>query len=137
VAGFVGLVASAACSGDGSTQPSGPTPSGNYAITTVNGHALPVAVAQDGNYMNEVTGGTLALTADGKFSIVTKYRQTIPGNVSDFVDSTGGTWTQSGATVTLTNTADGTTDTGTWASTQLTFVETVNKITTTSVYTKK
>ena len=137
VAGFIGLVASAACGGDGPTQPSGPTPSGNYSITTVNGHALPVAVAQDASYMYEVTNGTLALTTDGKFSIVTTYRQTIPGNVSMFVDSTGGTWTQSGTTITLTNTADGTTDTGTWATTQLRSSRRSTKVTTTSVYTKK
>jgi flagellar basal body rod protein FlgG len=137
VAGFVGLAAAAACGSDGTTQPSGPTPTGNYSIATVNGHGLPVALAQDASYMYEVTDGTLALTTDGKFSIVTKYRQTIPGNVSNFVDSTGGTWSQSGTTITLTNTADGTTDTGTWATTQLTFVETINKVTTTSVYTKK
>lgn len=140
ITGLIGLAIAAACSSDvtSPTKPNAPTPNGNYTISTVNGKALPVALAQDASYMYEVTAGMLALTSDGKFSIMTTYRQTIPGNVSTFVDSTGGTWSISGTTVTLTNSADGTTDTATWATTQLTFVVTnANKVTTTSVYTKK
>jgi flagellar basal body rod protein FlgG len=141
VTGLAMLLALGACSADGATSPTQssntPVPYGNYAISTVNGKALPVALAQDGAYSYEVTNGTLALSQDGKFSIVTTYRQTITDNVSIFVDSTGGTWSISGNTVTLKNSADGTTDTGTWETTQLTFVETVNNVTTTSVYTKK
>lgn len=134
-------MAAAACSSSDVASPTTPppaaTPNGNYSITTVNGQGLPVALAHDSNYTYEVTNGTLSLTSDGKFSVVTTYRQTIPGNVSMFVDSTGGTWAQSGATVTLTNSSDGTTDTAAWAGLQMTFVETVNKVTTTSIYTKK
>lgn len=141
ITGLSILFALAACSSDGATSPTQssntPVPYGNYTISTVNGKALPVALAQDGAYSYEVTNGTLALTQDGRFSIVTTYRQTITDNVSTFVDSTGGNWSISGNTVTLTNSADGTTDTATWETTQLTFVETVNKVTTTSVYTKK
>ena len=54
-----------------------------------------------------------------------------------FMDSTGGTWVQSGAAITLTNPQDGSTGTMTWAGTQLTFPDVDGKVTTTYVYTKK
>jgi len=50
----------------------------------------------------DVTGGTMKLTGDGKFSAVTSTRQTLPGSVDNFVDSIGGTWTQSGNSVQMT-----------------------------------
>jgi len=138
VATFTALTATAAC---GSDSPSGPatakTPDGTYNMTTVNGKALPVAIFADTNYTYEVTSGTLTLTADGKFSVVSKFRQTIPGNVSVFVDSTGGTWLLSGTSVTFTNVDDNSTNTATWANTQLTFNETDGKTTMTVVYSRK
>jgi hypothetical protein len=103
----------------------------------VNGKGLPVAIFSDTNYTYEVTSGSLALTTDGKFSIVTTFRQTIPGNISTFVDSTGGTWVLTGTSVTLTNGSDGSTDTATWANGQLTFTETDGKNTDTYVYARK
>jgi hypothetical protein len=106
-------------------------------MTTVNGQALPFATAHDANYTYEVTAGSLALTSDGKFSVVTTWRQTIPGNVSIFVDSTGGTWAQAGSYVKLAYSDGSPTDSATWAGTQLTFVVTANNVTTTTIYTKK
>jgi hypothetical protein len=134
----------AACGGDspgGPGEPTGPsnsTPIGAYSITTVNGKALPVAVFNEPSYKYEVTGGSLTLTSDRKYTVVTSFRQTIPGNVSMFTDSTFGTWSQSGAQINLVNGEDADAkDQGTWAGMQLTFALTDGKSTTTYVYTKR
>lgn len=137
VLAFASLATLAACGSD-STGPSAPavptTPVGSYTITTVNGKGLPVALFAEATYTYEVTNGTLALTADGKYSVVTTFRQTLPGSVSTFVDSTGGTWVKTGSTVQLTNSQDGSLDSATWDKGILTFVEVDGKVTTTYVY---
>ena len=139
----LGLVLAAvvtACGSDGTTGPGGgaPTPVGSYSITTVNGKALPVALFNDPSYTYEVTNGSIALTSDGKYTVVTNFRQTIPGNVSLFSDSTFGTWVQAGSQINFKNAQDTTAkDQATWAGTQLTFSLTDGSVTTTYVYTKK
>jgi hypothetical protein len=140
--GFGLTMAIAACSGDkGPVDPTSPdTPVGSYSISTVNGKALPVAlfdVQQPAPYKWEVMSGALNLTADGKFSSVVRYRQTITNNVSNFVDTTFGTWTRAADQVNLTNGQDPTEKvTGTWAGLQLTFIATDSMGTTTTVYKK-
>jgi len=135
------LIGVGACGSDSSSGVTGPpvptTPIGSYTITTVNGKGLPVALFADASYTYEVTNGTLALTSDGKYSVVTTFRQTLPGNVSTFVDSTGGTWVQTGANIQLKNGQDGTLDNATWDKGILTFVEVDAKVTTTYVYSLK
>jgi hypothetical protein len=139
VATLAALSVAGACGGDSPSGPATPkTPDGTYGISTVNGKVLPVAIFSDTNYTYEVTNGTLALTTDGKFSIVTTFRQTIPGNVSIFVDSTGGTWVLSGTSVVFTNADDKSmVDSATWANGRLTFTETDATTTTTYVYTRR
>jgi hypothetical protein len=132
----------AACGSDSSTTgpgnpPPSNTPIGNYSMTTANGKSLPVAIYADGNFTYEVTTGTIALTNDHRYSLITTYRQTIPGNVETFVDSTGGTWAQSASTISLTDGADGSTGQLTWATTTLSFAVVDGKVTNTYVYTKK
>ena len=138
VLAFAPLATLAACGSDSSTGPSGPavptTPIGSYTITTVNGKGLPVALFAEGSYTYEVTNGSLALANDGKYKVVTTFRQTLPGSVSTFVDSTGGTWVQTGSNIQLTNGQDGTLDNATWDKGILTFVEVDAKVTTTYVY---
>jgi hypothetical protein len=136
------IVVAVACGSDaGPTTPGGQTtntPVGSYNITTVNSKALPVALFTEALYTYEITGGTLTLTNDGKFTEVTKFKQTITSDVALFTDSTFGTWTQNGAQLTLQNSQDTTVkDQATWAGTQLTFALTDGKTTTTYVYTKK
>ncbi len=137
------LVWIAACGSDSTTNPGGGgnpgpnSPVGNYSISTVNGKNLPVALYADGNYTYEVTTGTLGLTSDGKYSLISTYRQTMPGDVEIFVDSTGGTWALAGTTISLTDGADGSTGQITWASNQLMFAIVDGKVTNTFVYTKK
>jgi len=131
----------AACGSDSTTSPGGGgnnnSPVGSYNISTVNGKNLPVALYADGNYTYEVTAGTIGLTSDGKYSMINTYRQTIPGDVEMFVDTTGGTWSLSGTTISMTDAADGSTGSLTWSSNQLMFAIVDGKVTNTYVYAKK
>jgi hypothetical protein len=117
-----------ACGSDSS--PTGPggqkSPNGSYAISTINAAPLPVAIFSDtGGFKLEVTSGTITLTATGTFTIVTNFRETLPGVNDTYTDSTGGTWamTPGTSTIVFTNSADNTQDQATWTSGQLTFVE--------------
>jgi hypothetical protein len=138
VLAFASLAALGACGSDSTTGPGTDpiptTPVGSYTITSVNGKGLPVALFAEASYTYEVTNGTIALTNDGKYSVVTTFRQTLPGSTSAFVDSTGGTWVRTGSNIQLTNTQDGSLDTATWDKGILTFVEVDGKVTTTYVY---
>lgn len=142
VATMIASVAIAAACG-GSESPSGPgnnptgptTPVGAWAIATVNAKSLPFTMFTDTNYLYEVTGGTFSFTSDGKYSRTITYRQTIPGNVSIFVDSSSGTWVLSASKLTITDGADSSLDSATFASGKLTFVETSGAATNTFVYT--
>lgn len=126
----------AACGGDSATGPtSAKTPVGNYAVATINGKPLPYTMFADTGYTYEETAGTLSLTSDGKYSFVTSYRQTVLTNVEVFVDSTYGTWKQSGATLTFVDALDSTaTGTAVWAAPQLTFSMSDGATTTVVVY---
>jgi len=130
---FVATVA--ACGGDSSTEPGGSSsPVGAYSITSVNGKTLPASLFADGAFNYEVTAGKLNLTSDGKYSAVTTFRQTLPGSVSSFVDSVGGTWVQAGTTIAMTNPSDGSTGSASWGKGTLTISGTDGGITTTIVY---
>ena len=120
----------AACGSDSS--PTGPgvptqkTPNGSYTISTINSAALPVAIFSDtGGFKLEVMSGTITLNSGGTYSIVTNYRETLPGVSDLYSDSTGGTWSMASgsSTIVFTNASDSTQDQATWTSGQLTFVE--------------
>jgi hypothetical protein len=141
----------AACGSDSTTNPGGPStsPVGNYAISTVNGKGLPFTVFTTPFVLYEVTAGTIGLTTDGKYSLMTTYRQTISaGNIVEMIpDSSGGTWVLSGTTINLTErdstgAADGASGQITWSGTtnQLTFAivnDSAKNTVNTFVYTKK
>ncbi len=131
VLGIVATFVLAACGGS-SDSPSAPTtqkdPVGSYAISTINGKALPFALvtSDTGNlFKYEVLSGTAALTSDGKYLLVYDYRQTVLSAVEDFVDTLRGTWSQSGTTLTLVSAQDQTSvDHADWNSAgTLTFTE--------------
>jgi hypothetical protein len=141
--GFGLTLAIAACGSDNSppVDPTSPdTPVGNYSITTVNGKALPAAVIDvqvPAPYKFEIMSGALNLTADGKYTTVTRFRETISDNTSTFADSTFGTWTRSGTQINLKNGEDpNATSTGTWAGLQMTFVLADTVVALTYVYKK-
>jgi hypothetical protein len=116
------LVATVLAACGGSDSPSGPgtatSPEGNYTISTINGKALPAAIFSDtGGFKIEVLTGTLAVQSGGKYSVVTNYRQTIAGIVSNYVDSSGGNWSVAGTNVSFTDGADGSQTHATWSNT--------------------
>ena len=124
---FCAIAIVAACGGDGG--PSGPItytdPIGTYQVVTFNSKSLPAPMYSDTGYLYEITGGSSALTSDGKYVNVLNFRQTVPGNVSTFVDTQRGTWSLSGTTVTFANALDPVgNDHAAWENTgKLTFVE--------------
>lgn len=93
-------VALAACSGD-STGPDSDDLVGSYDLITIDGASLPVIVDQIGEDKAEITMGTVTLDEDGTFGDATELRITEGGVVSTEVQSTQGTWTVSGSTVTF------------------------------------
>ena len=136
----IGALAACGSSSDAPTGTSQPppqatSPTGNYNIATINAKALPVAVIADSGFTWEVTAGSMSLTADGKYTAVETYRQTVPGNVSVFVDSTQGTWALAGTTITFNNTLDQSTFQAAWSTSgTLTLQELDGKNSNTFVY---
>ena len=128
-----------ACGSDSTTGPSSSnssSPAGTYTMSTVNGKAVPTSLFADGSFTYDITGGTMKLTTDGKFSAVTNYRQSLPGSVENFVDSIGGTWTQSGSSLQM-SVSDGTSATATFDKSTLTLSSSDQGITLTVVYGNK
>ena len=126
LAAFAAVVAIVACS-DSSAPKVQKTPEGSYTIATVNGKAVPAPLFADtGGYMLEITSGALSLTSDGKYSSVMGFRQTLPGVVSTYSDSTGGTWVQSGGNVQFTETSTGLVLTAVWTSGRITVTDTTS-----------
>ena len=92
-------VALAACSD--STGPDTDDLVGSYDLITIDGASLPVIVDQIGDDKAEITMGTVTLDEDGTFGDATEIRITEGGVVTTEVQSTQGTWTVSGSTVTF------------------------------------
>ena len=92
-------VALAACSD--STGPDTDDLAGSYDLITIDGASLPVIVDQIGEDKAEITMGTVTLDEDGTFGDATELRITEGGVVSTEVQSTQGSWTVSGSTVTF------------------------------------
>ena len=111
------VVGVTACSSDSATGPNSSSAVGSYTVSTVNGKTIPTSIIAEGTYSIDFTGGSIKITNDGKFFTVTNTRQTLPGSVENFVDTVGGSWTQSGNTLQMTfdegTTATATTDKGT------------------------
>lgn len=138
LAGIAAVVLIAACGGDATTGPSSnaSSPVGSYTMSTVNGKTPPTSIFSDGTFSYDITGGTMKVTTDGKFVVVTNYRQTLPGSVENFVDSIGGTWTQTGSSLQLSD-SDGSTATATFDSSTLTLTASDAGVTLTVVYGNK
>jgi hypothetical protein len=132
------MLAISACGGDSATAPivvpPPSTPIGSYDIQTVNGDSIPTVIESEGTYTNEITSGTIALTAAGTWSAVRTTRVTIPGNVQTYADSDEGVWTQSGSAIQLTSSFYGVTETATWDKGLLTLVTIQDNTAATLVY---
>lgn len=100
----------AGCGSDGPIQAVSSLP-GIYTLRSVNGAALPFMLVA-GDPSLEVTGDELALASGGSFAQRTSFRITTGGVASADVANETGTYTESGATVTLRFARDNSTVTG-------------------------
>lgn len=126
LATLAAIVTIVACS-DASAPNVQKSPDGNYTIASVNGKAVPAPLFSDtGGYMLEITSGTLALSSDGKYSSIMGFRQTLPGVVSTYSDSTGGTWVRTGGNVQFTETSTGLVLTAVWTTGHITVTDTTS-----------
>lgn len=90
---------------------------GTYPLVTFNGSALPAVYVQAPGYKLEVTAGTITLNANGSFTDSYSFRETEGTTVTNTTIPCGGTWAQSGNTLTLQETASadcGDTATASW-----------------------
>ena len=96
-----GVIAVALAACRDSTGPDTDELVGSYNLFTIDGASLPVIVDQIGEDKAEITMGTVTLDENGTFGDATEIRVTEGGVVTTEVQSTQGTWTVSGSTVTF------------------------------------
>lgn len=102
------LAASLACGRDSTA----PVPiEGTYTLQTIDGRPLPAAIAQDAGVKDEITAGSITLVAGSAFTLNLAVRETSGSQVLTMTAVVQGTWTRSGATVTIT-TPDGVSTSG-------------------------
>ena len=108
LASGVALAAALACGGGDAT---GPAPIvGTYTLQSIGGNPLPVALVNNASEKDEVTSATITMRSGGTFSFAVTVRQTAAGvQVQTTTSKTDGTWIQSGANVTMSTTATGST----------------------------
>jgi hypothetical protein len=97
------LCAAAACSNnDSTTSPATGTLSGNFALRTANGFAVPTVASQDATGLYEVLRGRVILRTDMSFvdSLTARFTPA-GGTVQPLVDVRQGSYTQTGNNVTL------------------------------------
>ena len=110
-----------ACGGDSSTGP-GSSPVGNFQLSQYNGKSLPVTVFSDVMFMDVLTGGSLTLVADGTYLSTISVNETVGGNLSTYVDSASGKWTQTGGAMVFVG-VDSTRQPATWDGTTITLTD--------------
>lgn len=93
-----GLILLVACA-DGTAPEADFT--GAYDLQTVNGHALPVVVAQSGPNTVSVISDHLVVADGGSWSEVAVYRLVENGASHDETQNDGGTWVRAGSQLSL------------------------------------
>jgi hypothetical protein len=69
-----------ACSGSSVSSPAAPSPVGNWALTSVNGHSLPTELYSVGSTTTDIVGGNLILRFDRTYASSSSTRQhLLPG----------------------------------------------------------
>jgi hypothetical protein len=110
------LAALTACGGDGGSDPKVSLP-GTYNLSTVDGHIVPYILFEDATLKVEAVRGTFTITGSGTYTENVTIR---------FTDSTGpeevpaicsGTYTQTGNSLTLTETQSDDCSGGNWGAT--------------------
>jgi hypothetical protein len=127
-----------ACGKDGTTGPNRApaTPEGNYSLSTIEAKALPYSMFADTGYTLEITSGSIAINSTGKWVSKITSRETVAGFVSNYIDSTFGTWTAANGAATLINTETQVTSSATWTSSDVTVNEVSGGVTKKIVYKK-
>ena len=126
---LVAVVAVAACS-----DTSGPSsPDGDYALSQINGKALPYRMYSDTNFTLDVTRSALSIKSDGSFYVTLTSEERVEGFLSTYVDSVGGVWRQDADVITLTM-SDSTKQRGTWAGSTIAIVDSTSAPITTYLY---
>ena len=103
------------CDNDESNAPK--NLAGTYTLSTVGGASLPAVIFSEANYTLEVTGGGVTLNSNGTFSDSYAFRENDAGSITTATVPCSGNWTQTGNTITLTETVTsecGDTGTATW-----------------------
>ena len=101
--GVLLLCAAAACSnGDSTTAPASGNVSGNFALRTANGAAVPTVATQDATGTFEVLSGRVILRSDMSFidSLTARYTPA-GGTAQSLVDVRQGFFTQTGNNISL------------------------------------
>lgn len=104
VCAMVVLALTAACGGDGGTEPA--SVAGTYTLQSVNGGPLPFVVFNESGYKLEITAASYVLTSAGTFTNSATFRETEGGVVTTSTETFSGQYTVSASTVTFTD-ADG------------------------------
>lgn len=94
------MAAIAACGGDSATGPKSAV--GMWALTTVNGKALPFRMFADTGFSLDITQSTIDLKADGSFLSTLRSEERVENHLSVYADSGSGKWVLSGSTLTFT-----------------------------------
>ncbi len=100
------VVLAAACGDDDGPTATIDSVAGTYTLRTVNGASVP-AVAETTPVRLEILSGSVTLNADRSFTNLLQIRTTDAGTVSTREVRLAGTYTLSGATLTLTDPAQG------------------------------
>ena len=124
-----------ACGGDSASGPNA-SPVGSFQLTLFNGKSLPTTVFQDTAFMDVLTAGSLALSADGTYLSTISVNETVDGNLSVYVDSGSGKRTQAGPVMQFVG-PDSVRSTASWDGKAITLSDTTARPTSTMVFTKK
>ena len=98
--GFGAILAASLACGSDSTAPE--AIEGRYVLQTIGGRSLPVVIEQDESEKFEITAGSFTLSAPNVLTAEFTFRETTGATVSVLTSEVNGTWSRSGATVTLT-----------------------------------
>jgi hypothetical protein len=97
------LAALTACGGDSGSNPK-VSLAGAYSLSTVDGNVLPYILYQDETLKAEVLRGTFTITGSGTYTENVTIRFTDSGGVEEAPAICSGTYTQTGNSLTLTET---------------------------------
>lgn len=90
----------AACGGDSATGPTSAV--GVWALSTINGKALPFRMFADTGFSVDITQSTIDLKTDGSFVSTLRSEERVENHLSVYADTGTGRWAVSGATLTFT-----------------------------------